>query len=52
MFSAYGFSFGKKKDWLNSNKIINSGIAAFISFALLAIRQLTLKRQVEICSEP
>ncbi|KQT18364.1 transporter [Chryseobacterium sp. Leaf404] len=44
MFSAYVFSFGKQQDWLNSNKIINAGIAAFVSFALLAIRQLTLKR--------
>ena len=44
MFSAYVFSFGKQQDWLNSTKIINASIAAFVSFALLAIRQLTLKR--------
>lgn len=44
MFSAYVFSFGKQQDWLNSNKIINASIAAFISFASLIIRQLTLKR--------
>ncbi|MEY8759217.1 MFS transporter [Chryseobacterium tongliaoense] len=44
MFSAYVFSFGKQQDWLNSERIINSGIAAFISFALLVIRQIMLKR--------
>ena len=44
MFSAYVFSFGKQQDWLNSKNIINASIAAFLSFALLAIRQLTLKR--------
>lgn len=44
MFSAYVFSFGKQQDWLNSSKIMNASIAAFISFSLLAIRQLTLKR--------
>lgn len=44
MFSAYVFSFGKQQDWLHSTKIINAGIAAFVSFALLAIRQQTLKR--------
>lgn len=44
MFSAYVFSFGKQQDWLNSKNIMNAGIAAFVSFALLAIRQFTLKR--------
>ncbi|WP_426474536.1 MFS transporter [Chryseobacterium balustinum] len=44
MFSAYVFSFGKQQDWLNSTRIINASIAAFVSFALLAIRQMTLKR--------
>jgi len=44
MFSAYVFSFGKQQDWLNSNKIINASIAAFVSFALLVIRQIHLKR--------
>lgn len=44
MFSAYVFSFGKQQDWLNSKNIINASIAAFLSFAMLAIRQLTLKR--------
>jgi DHA2 family multidrug resistance protein len=44
MFSAYVFSFGKQQDWLNSNKIINAGIAAFVSFALLVVRQIHLKR--------
>lgn len=44
MFSAYVYSFGKQQDWWNSSKIMNASIAAFISFALLAIRQLTLKR--------
>jgi hypothetical protein len=44
MFSAYVFSFGKQQDWLNSKNIINASIAAFLSFALLTIRQLTLKR--------
>lgn len=44
MFSAYVFSFGKQQDWLNSSKIINASVAAFISFALLSIRQTTLKR--------
>ncbi|RZJ35846.1 MAG: MFS transporter, partial [Chryseobacterium sp.] len=44
MFSAYVLSFGKQQDWLNSKNIINASIAAFISFALLAIRQMTLKR--------
>ncbi|WBV60525.1 MFS transporter [Chryseobacterium camelliae] len=44
MFSAYVFSFGKQQDWLNSKNIVNASIAAFVSFALLAIRQFTLKR--------
>lgn len=44
MFSAYVFSFGKQQDWLNSSKIINASIAAFVSFASLVLRQLTLKR--------
>lgn len=44
MFSAYVYSFGKQQDWWNSSKIVNASIGAFISFALLAIRQLTLKR--------
>lgn len=44
MFSAYVLSFGKQQDWLNSTKIINSSIAAFVSFAVLIVRQLTLKR--------
>lgn len=44
MFSAYVFSFGKQQDWLNSDKIINASIAAFVSFALMVIRQFTLKR--------
>ncbi len=44
MFSAYVFSFGKQQDWLNSKNIINASIAAFVSFALLAVRQFTLKR--------
>ena len=43
MFSAYVFAFGKQQDWLNSTKIINAGIAAFVSFALLVIRQTHLK---------
>ncbi|ASK28593.1 MFS transporter [Chryseobacterium sp. T16E-39] len=44
MFSAYVYSFGKQQDWWNSPKIMYASIAAFISFALLATRQLTLKR--------
>ncbi len=44
MFSAYVYAFGRQQDWLNSQKIINASIAAFVSFALLSIRQLTLKR--------
>lgn len=44
MFSAYVFSFGKQQDWLNSRNIINASIASFVSFSLLVIRQLTLKR--------
>ena len=44
MFSAYVFSFGKQQDWFNSKNIISASIAAFVSFALMAIRQLTLKR--------
>ncbi len=44
MFSAYVFAFGKQQDWPNSTKIINAGIAAFVSFALLVIRQTHLKR--------
>jgi uncharacterized membrane protein len=44
MFSAYVFTFGKQQDWLNSSKIINASVAAFLSFALLSIRQTTLKR--------
>ncbi|MBB4805157.1 hypothetical protein HNP38_000429 [Chryseobacterium defluvii] len=44
IFSAYVFSFGKQQDWLNSGKIINAGIGAFINFALLSVRQMTLKR--------
>ncbi|MDR6403366.1 MULTISPECIES: MFS transporter [Chryseobacterium] len=44
MFSAYVLSFGKQQDWLNSTKIINSSIAAFVSFGLLVVRQFTLKR--------
>ncbi len=44
MFSAYVFAFGKQQDWLNSTKIINAGTAAFVSFALLVIRQTHLKR--------
>jgi MFS transporter, DHA2 family, multidrug resistance protein len=44
MFSAYVFSFGKQQDWFNSKNIINASIAAFVSFALMVIRQFTLKR--------
>ncbi|MCL8537525.1 MFS transporter [Chryseobacterium gallinarum] len=44
MFSAYVYAFGRQQDWLNSKNIINASIAAFVSFALLSIRQLTLKR--------
>ncbi|AZA98095.1 MFS transporter [Chryseobacterium joostei] len=44
MFSAYVYSFGRQQDWLNSKNIISASIAAFVSFALLTIRQLTLKR--------
>jgi DHA2 family multidrug resistance protein len=44
MFAAYVFSFGKQQDWLNSKHIVNAGIASFASFALLVIRQITLKR--------
>ncbi|OCK52584.1 transporter [Chryseobacterium sp. CBo1] len=44
MFSAYVLAFGKQQDWLNSTKIINSGIVALVSFALLIVRQYTLKR--------
>ena len=44
MFAAYVFSFGKQQDWLNSPKIINASIASFVSFSLLVIRQLMLKR--------
>lgn len=44
MFLAYVFSFGKQQDWLNSTKIINASIVAFLSFAALVIRQMTLKR--------
>lgn len=44
MFSAYVFSFGKQQDWLNSKNIINASVGAFVSFGLLVIRQLTLKR--------
>jgi hypothetical protein len=43
MFSAYVYAFGRQQDWLNSQNIINASIAAFVSFALLSIRQLTLK---------
>ncbi|NIF06368.1 MFS transporter [Chryseobacterium sp. Tr-659] len=44
MFSAYVYSFGRQQDWLNSKNIISASIAAFISFGLLTVRQLTLKR--------
>ncbi|WP_415326634.1 MFS transporter [Chryseobacterium sp. MMS23-Vi53] len=44
MFSAYVLAFGKQQDWLNSTKIINASIAAFVSFALLVTRQTHLKR--------
>jgi DHA2 family multidrug resistance protein len=44
IFAAYVFSFGKQQDWLNSKHIVNAGIASFASFALLVIRQITLKR--------
>ena len=44
MFSAYVLAFGKQQDWLNSTKIINAGIAAFVSFGLLVTRQTHLKR--------
>lgn len=44
MFTAYLFSFGKQQDWLQSERIVEAGIAAFVSFALLVIRQITLKR--------
>lgn len=44
MFSAYVFAFGKQQDWLNSKNIINAGIGAFVSFALLVTRQTHLKR--------
>lgn len=44
MFSAYVFAFGKQQDWLNSSKIMNAGIAAFVSFSLLVVRQTHLKR--------
>jgi len=44
MCSAYVFSFGKQQDWVHSKKIMDAGIAAFVSFSLLVIRQLTLKR--------
>ncbi|KQT35926.1 transporter [Chryseobacterium sp. Leaf405] len=44
MFSAYVFAFGKQQDWLNSSNIMNAGIAAFISFSLLVVRQIHLKR--------
>lgn len=44
MFSAYVYSFGRQQDWFNSKNIINASIAAFVSFALLSVRQLTLKR--------
>ena len=44
MFLAYIFSFGKQQDWWNSKNIINAGVGAFVSFALLVIRQITLKR--------
>lgn len=44
MFSAYVFSFGKQQDWWNSKHIMNASMAAFVSFALLVVRQFTLKR--------
>lgn len=44
IFAAYVFSFGKQQDWWNSKNIMNASIASFVSFALLAIRQMTLKR--------
>ncbi|MDR2235185.1 MAG: MFS transporter [Chryseobacterium sp.] len=44
MFSAYVFSFGRQQDWWNSKNILNASIGAFVSFALLTIRQFTLKR--------
>ncbi len=44
MSSAYVLSFGRQQDWLNSKNIINMSFAACISFALLVIRQLYLKR--------
>lgn len=44
MFSAYVFSFGKQQDWFHSKNILNASIAAFVSFALMVVRQFTLKR--------
>lgn len=44
MFSAYVLTFGKQQDWLNSTKIINASIVAFVSFTLLVTRQTHLKR--------
>ena len=44
MSGAYVFSFGKQQDWLQSQTIINASIFSFISFVLLFLRQLTIKR--------
>ena len=44
MFSAYVYAFGKQQDWWNSRKIIHASLVAFVSFGMLCVRQLTLKR--------
>lgn len=44
MFSGYVFSFGKQQDWFNSENILHASWLAFTSFALLVVRQFTLKR--------
>ena len=44
MFSAYVYAFGKQQDWWNSRKIIHASVVAFVSFGMLCVRQLTLKR--------
>lgn len=41
---AYVLSFGRQQDWFNSPNIMNGCILFFVTFAALAIRQLTLKR--------
>lgn len=41
---AFVLAFGKQQDWFNSVNIIRASIISFVSFAVLVIRQSTLKR--------